>query len=222
MSAFDHCGHSTVRSTSRPIEVGDMLRFLADGYTAGAMGLSLYEGCLRNDKTKLSAANVHDIVTQCQSLEKAIRTECKVTAGALRQTTVELLAGTTNARLSLLLERFRTSFCAELAGREMLILSEAEQAALTAPRAPVALITPAHVPDEGTRNKGGRPSGKAGEPISRITMRLMKLSREELLTQTASALALDLISEYARLNLLPPSPSNAEREAAGILRAVRK
>jgi hypothetical protein len=198
-----------------------MLRFMADGYTAGAMGLSLYEGCLRNDKTKLSAANVNDIISQCQSLEGAIRTECKVTASALRQTTVELLAGTTNARLNLLLERVRTSFCAELGGQQMLILSEAEQAALHAPRAPMGLTAPAHIPDAGKGNKGGRPSGKAGEPIARITIRLMKLSREELGTQTSSALAQELIAEYARLNLLPPALSNAEREAAGILRALR-
>ena len=198
-----------------------MLRFMADGYTAGAMGLGLYEGYLRSGKAKLSPANVNDIVSSCQSLEGAIRTECKVTAGALRQTTVELLAGTTNARLNLLLERFRTSFCAELIGQQMLILSEAEQAALIAPRAPIALITPAHIPDEAKGNKGGRPSGKAGEPIARLTIRLMKLSSEELQTQTASALALDLMAEYTRLNLIPPALSNAEREAAGILRALR-
>jgi hypothetical protein len=199
-----------------------MLRFMADGYTAGAMGLSLYEGYLRNAKTKLSAANVHDIVSKCHSLEGAIRTECKVTAGALRQTTIELLAGTTNARLHLLLERIRTSFCAELVGQQMLILSEAEQAALIAPRAPTALLAATHTVHDRKDNKGGRPSGKAGEPIARITIRLSRLSREELAAQTASALALDLIAEYTRLNLLPPALSNAEREAAGILRALRK
>jgi hypothetical protein len=198
-----------------------MLRFMADGYTAGVMGLSLYEGYLRNGKTTLSAANVNDLVSKCQSLEGAIRTECKVTAGALRQTTIELLSGTTNARLSLLLERFRTSFCAELVGQQLLILSEEEQTALSASRAPIALIAPAHLPDDGKGNKGGRPSGKAGEPIARITIGLMKLSREELATQTASALALDLVAEYARLSLRPPTLSNAEREAAGILRALR-
>jgi hypothetical protein len=199
-----------------------MLKFMADGYTAGAMGLSLYEGYLRNAKTKLNAAIVNDIISKCQSLEGAIRTECKVTAGALRQTTVELVGGTTNARLNLLLERIRTSFCAELVGRQMLIVSEAEQAALIAPRAATTFLAPAHVPQDGKGNKGGRPSGKAGEPIARITIRLAKLSREELATQTASALAFDLIAEYERLNLLPPALSNAEREAAGILRALRK
>jgi hypothetical protein len=198
-----------------------MLRFMADGYTAGVMGLSLYEGYLRNGKTTLSAANVNDLVSKCQSLEGAIRTECKVTAGALRQTTIELLSGTTNARLKLLLERFRTSFCAELAGEQMLILSEEEQGALSASIAPIALIAPAHITDVGKGNKGGRPSGKAGEPIARITIRLMKLSREEFATQTASALASDLIAEYSRLGLSPPALSNAEREAAGILRALR-
>jgi hypothetical protein len=198
-----------------------MLRFMADGYTAGAMGLSLYEGYLRNGKTTLSAANVNDLVSKCQSFEGAIRTECKVTAGVLRQTTIELLSGTTNARLNLLLERFRTSFCAELVGQQMLILSDEEQAALSASRAPMALIAPAHIAEDGKGNKGGRPSGKAGEPIARITIRLMKLSRVELATQTASALALDLVAEYARLSLRPPALSNAEREAAGILRALR-
>ena len=198
-----------------------MLRFMADGYTAGAMGLGLYEGYLRDAKTKLSAAHVNDIVSKCQSLEGAIRTECKVTAGALRQTTIELLEGTTNARLNLLLERIRTSFCAESVGQQMLILSEPEQAALIAPRAPTAVIAPARSPHGGKRNQGGRPSGKAGEPIARITIRLMKLSREELAAQTASALAFDVVAEYTRLNLLPPALSNAEREAAGILRALR-
>lgn len=198
-----------------------MLRVPADGYTAGSMGLSLYEGYLRNGTTKLSAANVNDLVSKCEWLEAAIRSECKVTAAALRQTTVELLAGTTNARVKLLLERFRATFYAELAGQRMLILSDAEDAALDAPRTPVALIASAQIEARSKGNTGGRPSGKAGEPIARLTIRLMTLSSEELADQTASALAIDLIAEYKRLNLLPPALSNAEREAAGILRALR-
>ena len=136
-----------------------MLRFMADGYTAGAMGLGLYEGYLRDAKTKLSAAHVNDIVSKCQSLEGAIRTECKVTAGA--SLTIELLEGTTNARLNLLLERIRTSFCAELVGQQMLILSEPEQAALIAPRAPTALSPPSsHSGMAGSRTRRLRPPGK--------------------------------------------------------------
>lgn len=72
------------------------------------------------------------------------------------------------------------------------------------------------------RNKGGRPSGKAGEPIAAVTIRLMRLSPEELAEQTAASLAMDLVEEYKRLGLVPPVLSNAEREAAGILRALRK
>lgn len=69
--------------------------------------------------------------------------------------------------------------------------------------------------------KGGRPSGKHGEPIARITMRMLSLPPQELASFTAASLAQELIAEFKRLNLVPPSLDNAERDAAGILRAVR-
>ncbi|QNA83883.1 hypothetical protein G4G27_07700 [Sphingomonas sp. So64.6b] len=69
--------------------------------------------------------------------------------------------------------------------------------------------------------KGGRPAGKNGEPIARIAKRLIALTAGELVLYTAEAVASELISEYQRLNLQPPSPDNARRDAQGILRAVR-
>ena len=69
--------------------------------------------------------------------------------------------------------------------------------------------------------KGGRPAGKNGEPIARVTKRLIALPPTELATHTAEAVSADLVEEYRRLELQPPSPDNAKRDAAGILRAVR-
>ena len=80
---------------------------------------------------------------------------------------------------------------------------------------------PTPEPPPSARNRGGRPSGKHGEPIARITMRLVALPPEKLAAYTAAALALELIEEFKRLTLDPPSLANAERDAAGILRAVR-
>lgn len=69
--------------------------------------------------------------------------------------------------------------------------------------------------------KGGRPAGKNGEPIASMAKRLLGLPAGELASYTAEAVAAELVEEYRRLNLQPPSPDNAKRDAAGILRAVR-
>jgi hypothetical protein len=70
-------------------------------------------------------------------------------------------------------------------------------------------------------NSGGRPAGKDGEPIARVTLRLLNLSAEKLATYTHEALGSELIDEYKSLGLAPPSLDNAKRNAGGILRAVR-
>lgn len=71
------------------------------------------------------------------------------------------------------------------------------------------------------QRKGGRPAGKYGEPIARLTLRLSKLSVGELAKFTQDSLGRDLIEEFKKLGLDPPSLDNATRDAAGILRAVR-
>lgn len=73
----------------------------------------------------------------------------------------------------------------------------------------------------GSAAKGGRPAGKNGEPIALVTARLLRLSAGELTAYTAEAAAAELIEQYRALGLQPPSPDNARRDAAGILRAVR-
>lgn len=69
--------------------------------------------------------------------------------------------------------------------------------------------------------KGGRPAGKHGEPIARITRRLLELPPDRRATYTAEAAATELIEEYRRLGLQPPHLDNARRDASGILRVVR-
>ncbi len=77
--------------------------------------------------------------------------------------------------------------------------------------------------EEPTRTrKGGRPAGKDGEPIARLTLRMRDKSREELRRYTAESLSLDLLEEYRKLGLDLPSADNARRNAAGILRVVRE
>jgi hypothetical protein len=71
------------------------------------------------------------------------------------------------------------------------------------------------------REKRGRPSGRNGEPIAHVTIRLMNMEPGEFERHTATAVAEDLIEEYRKLALAPPNLSNAESDAAGILRAVR-
>jgi hypothetical protein len=72
-----------------------------------------------------------------------------------------------------------------------------------------------------SRAKGGRPAGKHGEPIARVTTRLLAMPPDQLASYTADALAAELVEEYRKLGLPPPSVPNARRDAAGILRAVR-
>lgn len=68
----------------------------------------------------------------------------------------------------------------------------------------------------------GRPSGKHGEPIARITKRLLAMSVGEIRSYTAEALSIELREEYRRLGLNPSAEDNARRDAAGILRVVRE
>jgi len=83
-------------------------------------------------------------------------------------------------------------------------------------------IAPNSVPTAPVKTaKGGRPAGKHGEPIARVTKRLLALLPEQLASYTADALAAELAEEYRKLSLQPPSLPNARRDAAGILRAVR-
>lgn len=89
------------------------------------------------------------------------------------------------------------------------------------PVAEIAAPTVEAVPTDSSDKKGGRPAGKYGEPIARVTMRLMALTPDQLALHTAGSVALDLIAEFKKLNLVPPALQNAERDAAGILRAVR-
>lgn len=83
------------------------------------------------------------------------------------------------------------------------------------------IATPPVSLEPGTMAKGGRPAGKNGEPIAGVAKRLLALPPDELASYTAEAVATDLVEEYQRLRLQPPSPDNAKRDAAGILRAVR-
>lgn len=69
--------------------------------------------------------------------------------------------------------------------------------------------------------KGGRPAGKNGEPIARLTKHLLSLSESDLANYTVEAATADLIEHYRGLGLQPPSPDNANRDAAGVLRTVR-
>lgn len=79
----------------------------------------------------------------------------------------------------------------------------------------------AHPVDDEVKRRVGRPAGKDGEPIARLTKRLLALPPEELATYTHEALGAELIEEYKKLRLHPPSADNATRNAGGILRAVR-
>lgn len=69
---------------------------------------------------------------------------------------------------------------------------------------------------------GGRPGGKHGEPIARITKLMGEKSGDELRSYTAAALGVEVIDEYFKLGLDPPSEANAVRIAAGILKAIKK
>jgi hypothetical protein len=69
--------------------------------------------------------------------------------------------------------------------------------------------------------KGGRPAGKDGEPIARVTLRMSTKSPGGLQRSTANAIGVELIEKYLNQGLDPPSGPNACRSAAGILRAVR-
>lgn len=79
---------------------------------------------------------------------------------------------------------------------------------------------PAPIPAPAKR--AGRRAGKHGEPIARVTKRLLSCSTAELATYTADALASELIAEYRSLGLPPPHEDNARTDARGILRAVRE
>ena len=80
------------------------------------------------------------------------------------------------------------------------------------------LSAPAAAP----RSKGGRRAGKHGQPIARVTRRLLALPPAQLASYTVAAVAAELAEEYRKLGHQPPHPDNAEKDAAGILRAVKE
>jgi len=71
------------------------------------------------------------------------------------------------------------------------------------------------------KDKGGRISGKHGEPIATIALRLTLLAEAELNRLTGTALAEDLREEYRRLGYGIPSDTNLASIAVGIIKAVR-
>lgn len=80
---------------------------------------------------------------------------------------------------------------------------------------------PSAMPAISRPKPGGRPGGFHGEPIANLTLRLHTLSPEELARYTQDAVGAELIEEYRRLKLQPPSVENATRFGGGILRALR-
>lgn len=192
-----------------------MLRLLADGYSNNLMWLFHYEGRLASPPTTISAADVKDITSRCNAMASALEKEAPASARSLKSVVQNLESGTTNRALQQLLDRVRTSLSAELAQRSMILLMPGE----TLPTNPTQ--SPPEPPSK-AKKTGGRPSGKHGEPIARITIRLIGQTDKQRAATTAASLANDLIDEYRALDLPPPSLDNAERDAAGILRAVRK
>ena len=80
---------------------------------------------------------------------------------------------------------------------------------------------PADRPKPTQGKRGGRRSGKHGEPIARVTKRLLSITAADLAAYTAEAVASELIDQYRALGLPPPHEDNARADARGILRAVR-
>jgi hypothetical protein len=74
----------------------------------------------------------------------------------------------------------------------------------------------------GSKRRGGRPSGSHGEPIARVTLKLVELNKIDLARYTATSLGIELEAAYRIAGLSPPTPVNAEKIAAGILRVVRE
>lgn len=93
---------------------------------------------------------------------------------------------------------------------------------LQAVPAPAARKGPAKPPAPKEARRGGRPAGTNGEPIARITMRLLAMPPVEIVSYKVESLASDLIAEYRALGLNPPHEDNAKRDASGILRALRE
>lgn len=77
-------------------------------------------------------------------------------------------------------------------------------------------------PTKRVTGKGGRPAGKHGQPMARVTRRLLKMSPGDLASCTVDSVAAELTAEYQELGLPPPHPDNAWKDAAGILRVVRE
>lgn len=93
---------------------------------------------------------------------------------------------------------------------------------LQAVPAPAATKAPAKPLASKEVRRGGRPAGTNGEPIARVTMRLLAMSPAEIGSYKVEALTSDLIAEYRALGLNPPHEDNAKRDASGILRALRE
>jgi len=70
-------------------------------------------------------------------------------------------------------------------------------------------------------SRGGRPALNHGEAITSIVLSLASMDEGTLAAYTSKALVADLAVAYQRLNETPPSLSNREKLAAGILRAIR-
>lgn len=85
---------------------------------------------------------------------------------------------------------------------------------------PLVAPDPAPTVPTGTA-KGGRPAGRHGEPIARVTKRLLAMLPTDISGYTVEAVAAELIEEYRRLGSQPPHLDNARRDASGILRVVR-
>jgi hypothetical protein len=71
---------------------------------------------------------------------------------------------------------------------------------------------------EEKKGKGGRPSGKNGEPIATFTIRLLNRWPVE---DSHDALGAELEAVYAELKLGKPAPDNARKDAVGVLEAIK-
>jgi len=70
------------------------------------------------------------------------------------------------------------------------------------------------------KNRGGRSSGKHGEPIAEMAIRLYNMDNE-FARYTGEAIAIELAEIYTRLGVAAPSQPNLEDISYGIRRAVK-
>lgn len=203
-----------------------MLRLRADGFSANLMWLSYYEGRLSTLQVSADLEMVNDIATRARQMDTALRPEAPASARQYAYVAQLVTDGTTIINLVRALGNLSTSLRAELAQRSMVIGMPGEALNMSPPvielkphRAAESPAPPALPPPE--RTKGGRPAGKDGEPIARVTKRLLALNEAELGRCTAESVGTELVGEYTSLGLSPPSFDNAKRNASGILRSVQ-